>query len=261
MNSADYLFSLFGCKGRKAIVTGASSGLGRELARALVSAGADTLIVARRSERLESLAAELEEREGRVFICAADLSNRRDIAQVAECASAGLGGCDILVANAGISDRARLEEMPESRFNEVVDLNLTSQWLLSKALFPLLSKTGSGRIINIASVHGMTAAPIDGLGAYVVSKHALVGLTRSQAVEWAEFGITSNAIAPGYFETEMTSALLANGEASATLGSLTPQRRFGDPTELAAALLFLASQASGYVNGAIVPVDGGWTAW
>ncbi len=261
MNSADYLYSLFGCKGRKAIVTGASSGLGREMARALVSAGADTLIVARRSERLEMLAAELEEFEGRVFTFTADLSDRGEIARVAECATARLSGCDILVANAGIADRARLEEMQESRFNDVVDLNVTSQWLLAKALFPLLSETGSGRIINIASVHGMSAAPIDGLGAYTVSKHALIGLTRSQAVEWAEFGITSNAIAPGYFETEMTSSLLANRKANTTLGSLTPQHRFGRPTELATALLFLASQASAYVNGAIVPIDGGWTAW
>ena len=107
----------------------------------------------------------------------------------------------------------------------------------------------------------MGAAPIDGLGAYTVSKHALVGLTRSQAVEWAEFRITSNAIAPSYFETEMTSSLLANKKANTTLDSLTPQHRFGHPTELATAVLFLASQSSGYVNGAIVPVDGGWTAW
>jgi NAD(P)-dependent dehydrogenase (short-subunit alcohol dehydrogenase family) len=261
MSSADYLYSLFGCKGRKAVVTGASDGLGREMVKVLVSAGADTLIVARRSELLESLAAELEDLEGRVHICTADLSDRGEIANVADRARTQMNGCDILVANAGIADRVRLEEMEETEFAEIVDLNVTSQWLLAKALFPLLSKASAGRVINIASVYGTGASPMHGMGAYTVSKHALVGLTRSQAVEWAEFGITSNAIAPAYFETEMTRSLLSNREASATLSALTPQHRFGHPTELATALLFLASHASSYVNGAIVPVDGGWTAW
>lgn len=261
MKSADYLYSLFGCKGRKAVVTGASDGLGREMAKVLVSAGADTLVVARRSERLESLAAELEELEGRVLTCTADLSDRGEIAHVADIAHTQLNGCDILVANAGIADRARLETMEEAKFAGIVDLNVTSQWLLAKALFPLLSTSSAGRVINIASIYGTGASPIDGMGAYTVSKHALVGLTRTQAVEWAEFGITANAIAPAYFETELTRSLLSNRKASATLSSLTPQGRFGHPTELATALLFLASQESSYVNGAIVPVDGGWTAW
>ncbi len=261
MNSEDYLTNLFGCRGRKAVVTGASSGLGAEMARALAKAGADVLIVARRSERLQQLATELADTEGQIVCCTADLSKRADILRVAEQADRDLGGCDILVANAGTADRVPLKSMEEADFNEVLDLNVTTQWLLSKALFPLLSVSGNGRVINIASIYGLGASVIHGLGAYTTSKHALVGLTKSQAVEWARHGITANAIAPAYFPTELTETALADEEMSARLRTFTPQDRFGDPTQLATALLFLASTASTYTTGAIVPVDGGWTAW
>ena len=261
MKTEDYLIDLFGCRGRKAVVTGASSGLGAEMARVLAKAGADVLLVARRTERLEQLASELADTEGNIRVCTADLSQRADILRIAEHADKELGGCDILVANAGTADRVPLKSMEESDFNEVLDLNVTAQWLLSKALFPLLSVSGKGRVINIASIYSTGASVISGLGAYTTSKHALVGLTKSQAVEWARHGITANAIAPAYFPTELTETALADEEMSARLRTFTPQDRFGEPTDLAPALLFLASPASAYTTGAIVPVDGGWTAW
>ncbi len=261
MDSSKYLQSLFACTGRKAVVTGASSGLGREMARVLVQAGADVLVVARRSELLESLSSELDDCEGATLTCRADLSQRAGIDKVAEAAENRLGGCDILVANAGIADRVRLEKIAEEEFAEVVHLNVTSQWLLSKTLFPFISKSKAGRIINIASVYGLGASVYDGLGAYAVSKHALIGLTRTQAVEWSRFGITSNAIAPSFFDTEMTKSALADDKLSSIISSFSPQHRFGSPPEIATALLFLASTGSSFVNGAIVPVDGGWTAW
>ena len=172
-----------------------------------------------------------------------------------------LSGCDILVANAGTATRVRLEDMAEQDFAAVVDLNLKAQWLLAKACFPLLRQSDAGRIVNIASIYGLGASVINGLSAYTISKHGLVGLTRSQAVEWSRHGITANAIAPSYFPTEMTETALDNEKMSTRLRTFTPQGRFGQPTELATALLFLCSKASGYVNGTVVPVDGGWTAW
>ena len=261
MQSKDYLHSLFGCQGRKAVVTGASSGLGAAMAGVLASAGADVLIVARRAERLETLAAELQDCEGAVHTFSADLSDSSAIASLAEESQNQLGGCDILVANAGTAYRVRLETMSEEDFTAVMDLNLKAQWLLAKALFPQLCQSAAGRIVNIASIYGLGASVVNGLGAYTVSKHALVGLTRTQAVEWARHGITANAIAPSYFPTELTETALEDETMSTRLRSFTPQDRFGQPEELATALLFLASQASGYVNGTIIPVDGGWTAW
>ncbi len=261
MNSRDYVYELFGCTGRKAIVTGASSGLGAEMARILARAGADVLFVARRSEKLQSLAAEMAEAEGSMHICAADLSSNDGIERVGIEAERTLGGCDILVANAGSGTRAPLHRMEETEFNDILHLNTTAQWQLSKRLFELLKASASGRVINIASVYGVGASVIHGLGAYTTSKHALVGLTKSQAAEWGRYGITANAIAPGYFPTELTETALADEAMSARLRGFTPHDRFGDPAELAPALLFLASRASAYVTGAIVPVDGGWTAW
>ena len=261
MNSKDYLHALFGCQGRKAIVTGASSGLGAEMARVLVSAGADVLAVARRRERLEVLAHELQDCAGTIHAHAADLSDNAAIAALPEQAREQLGGCDILVANAGTATRVRLEDMAEQDFAAVVDLNLKAQWLLAKACFPLLRESDAGRIVNIASIYGLGASVINGLSAYTISKHGLVGLTRSQAVEWSKHGITANAIAPSYFPTEMTETALDNEKMSSRLRTFTPQGRFGQPAELATTLLFFCSKASGYVNGTVVPVDGGWTAW
>ena len=192
---------------------------------------------------------------------AADLSDNTAIATLPEQAREHLGGCDILVANAGTATRVRLEDMAEQDFAAVVDFNLKAQWLLAKACFPLLRESDASRIVNIASIYGLGASVINGLSAYTISKHGLVGLTRSQAVEWSRHGITANAIAPSYFPTEMTETALDDEKMSTRLRTFTPQGRFGQPTELATTLLFLCSKASGYVNGTVVPVDGGWTAW
>ncbi len=150
--------------------------------------------------------------------------------------------------------------MDDESFSRVLELNLTAQWRLAKALFEWLVKSDAGRIINISSIYGISAPVRSGLVAYAASKHGLVGLTRTQAVEWAEHGITANAIAPGYFPTEMTEQLLASN-AARRLQQFVPMDRFGSPAELAPALLFLASPASSYVTGVVLPIDGGWSAW
>ena len=261
MKTTVYLNELFGCAGRTAVVTGASSGLGAAMARTLAQAGANVLAVARRRHKLEAIAAETKPMEGRVEPCTADLQSPEDIAHIADEVTRIFGSCDVLVSNAGTGIREPLNRMEESDFSESLNLNTTAQWQLSKALFSLLKSSGSGRIINVASVYGLGASVMHGLGAYTTSKHALVGLTKSQAVEWARHGITANALAPGYFPTELTESALADEKLSERLRSFTPQNRFGDPSELATALLFLASKANPYVTGVVLPIDGGWTAW
>lgn len=262
MEARDYLVSLFGGAGRRAVVTGASSGLGAEMARVLARAGFDVLAVARRHERLETLAGEIADAggPGRVVPHAADLSQGDEVDAVALAAHEGLGGCDLLVANAATSSVARLAEMRPEDFARDMALNVHSQWRLSRALHPALAASSAGRVVHVASIYGLGAPAVNGLGAYAVAKHAVVGLARSQAVEWARDGITVNALAPGYFPTEMTDGAVNDPDVAGKLLPFTALRRFGRPEELGTALLFLASPASSYVTGVILPVDGGWTA-
>jgi NAD(P)-dependent dehydrogenase (short-subunit alcohol dehydrogenase family) len=257
--SHDYLHSLFAQSGRTAVVTGASSGLGAEMALALARAGADVIAVARREDRLLALAESATSLAGTITHCVADLSSTEGVAKVAQAVSEG-GGCHVLVANAGTAETGNVESMDDESFCRVLDLNLTAQWRLAKALFQWLAESGAGRVINISSIYGIAAPVRSGLVAYAASKHGLVGLTRTQAVEWAEHGITANAIAPGYFPTEMTEQLLASA-ATRRLKQFVPMGRFGVVEELVPALLFLASPASSYVTGVVLPVDGGWSAW
>ena len=257
--SRDYLDGLFGQSGRTAVVTGASSGLGAEMARVLASAGGDVIAVARRQDRLRQLAETAADLPGSITSCVADLSSDDGVGTVARAVSER-GGCDVLVANAGTAEVGKVESMDDESFCRVLDVNLTAQWRLAKALFEWLCKSGTSRVINISSIYGISAPVRSGLGAYAASKHALVGLTRTQAIEWARHGITANVIAPGYFPTEMTEQLLAS-TAAQRLRQFVPMERFGEPRELAPALLFLASPASSYVTGAVLPVDGGWSAW
>jgi NAD(P)-dependent dehydrogenase (short-subunit alcohol dehydrogenase family) len=257
--SRDYLDALFGQTGRTAVVTGASSGLGAEMAKVLASAGAHVIAVARREDRLIALSDAAASLPGSIIPCVADLSTDAGIDSVSR-AVAGHGHCDALVANAGTAEVGNLESMDDESFARVLHLNLTAQQKLAKALFQWLAQSDAGRVINIASIYGISAPVRAGLGAYAASKHGLVGLTRAQAIEWAEHGITANAIAPGYFPTEMTEELLASKVAQ-RLQHFVPMDRFGTTQELASALLFLASPASSYVTGTVLPVDGGWTAW
>ncbi len=257
--SHDYLYSLFAQSGRTAVVTGASSGLGAEMALALARAGADVIAVARREDRLLALAESATSLAGTITHCVADLSSTEGVGKVARTVSE-CGSCHVLVANAGTAEMGNIESMDDESFCRVLDLNLTAQWRLAKALFQWLAKSGAGRVINISSIYGISAPVRSGLVAYAASKHGLVGLTRTQAVEWAEHGITANAIAPGYFPTEMTEHLLAS-KATGRLKQFVPMGRFGVLEELAPALLFLASPASSYVTGVVLPVDGGWSAW
>jgi gluconate 5-dehydrogenase len=260
MRSEAYANQLFGMAGRTAVVTGSSSGLGAEMARVLARAGARVLAVARRRELLEAVAASVPDEEGSIQTCVADLTSEAGIQQI-NLAVERSGGCDVLVANAGILELGVLAEVSAATFSRVLEVNLMSQWALAKSLLPFLKASKAGRIVNIASIVGVGGPVRPGIGPYAVSKHALVGLTRTQAVEWAPFGITANAIAPGYHYTELTDKALNDPEVSERLKQFIPLGRFGAPHELATALLFLASPASSYVTGIVLPVDGGWTSW
>jgi len=261
MEARDYVESLLGARGRRAVVTGASSGLGAEMARTLARAGADVLAVARRRERLEALAGEDEPRAGRILPHAADLSDGARVDALADAAREALGGCDVVVANAATYSLARMERMEPDPFERDLALNLNAQWRLCRALHPLLREAPDARVVHVTSIYGQGSPVVRGLGAYAAAKHGVVGLARSQATEWARHDITVNAIAPGYFPTEMTTDVMDDEALVERLLGRTPLGRFGRPEELATALLFLVSRASRYVTGAVIPVDGGWTAW
>jgi len=254
MNSKDYLYDLFGCQGRKAIVTGASSGLGAELARVLVSAGADVLAVARRQERLEALVNELQDRAGTIHAHAADLSDNAAIAALPEQAHEQLGGCDILVANAGTATRVRLEDMAEQEFAAVVDLNLKAQWLLAKACFPLLRESGAGRIVNIASIAGKRGSA--STLAYNAANFAMIGMTQSMAREFGPRGVNVNCVCPGAVDTSRMDQVRPDDRPARTRPG-DPVNRWGSDDEVGEFVAFLCTQAASWIHGQSINQDGG----
>lgn len=257
--AAEDLFSL---RGRVALVTGASSGLGVECAKALASAGADVAIVARRKDRLDRLADELRAFGGEVLAIGADVTVDADLDRMVEEAAAELGEVDILVNNAGVSSVSKAEKLPAEEWDHVFAVNTRAPMLLSQRVARrLIERKSAGRIINISSIYGNIASAVYPLSAYAASKAALANLTRQLAVEWARYNINVNAIAPGWIPTEMTFEGIAEDRFREKMEKFTPQRRLGRPEEIGGAVIFLASAASSYVTGAIVPVDGGYQAW
>jgi 2-dehydro-3-deoxy-D-gluconate 5-dehydrogenase len=248
--------ALFNLSGQTALVTGANTGLGQAIAVALARAGAD-IVAAGRSAADDTRA--LVEGTGRRFLFVqADLSSTAPVRQVVEAAVNFNGRLDILVNNAGIIRRADALDVTEDDWDAVLDTNLKTLFFLSQAAAAHMARQGAGKIINIASLlsfQGGIRVP-----AYAASKSAVAGLTHALANEWAARGINVNAIAPGYFVTNNTQALREDAQRSEAILSRIPAGRWGNPADLDGAAVFLASRASDYVHGAVLPVDGGWLA-
>jgi 2-deoxy-D-gluconate 3-dehydrogenase len=246
----------FDLGGRVAAVTGANTGLGRAIAEALAGAGADVACIGR-TDPAETLAS-LRTLGRRGHWVAADLGAKPDFAEIVGEVVTKLGGFDILVNNAGIIRRNNAIDFTEADWDAVLDVNLKSVFFLSQAAARHMIPKGGGKIINIASMlsfQGGIRVP-----SYTASKSGLAGLTRLLANEWAGSGINVNAIAPGYFATNNTAALQADVKRNAEILGRIPAGRWGDPRDLGGAAVFLASNAANYVQGIILPVDGGWLA-
>jgi NAD(P)-dependent dehydrogenase (short-subunit alcohol dehydrogenase family) len=248
-------FAAFRLDGRTAILTGASSGLGARFARVLHGAGANVTVAARRADRLESLADELEN----VHAVACDVTDAQAVEDLVAATVDRFGTVDLLVNNAGISDPMPAEVEPLDTFRKVVDVNLTSVFHLSQVAGNHMLAHGGGTIVNVASILGFVASGQIPQASYSASKAGVVNLTRELGVQWARKGIRVNGIAPGWFPSEMTTDMFGTEEGQRFIRRNTPMGRGGEEHELDGALLYLASDASSFVTGQTLIVDGGWT--
>lgn len=245
----------FTLDGKTALVTGASGGLGGHFARTLADAGAHTILAARRRERLEALRDDIHAGGGRAEVVELDVTRPHSVAAAFDQLESKARSVDILVNNSGVAVGQAAVDIPEADWDRLLDTNLKGAWLMAQAFARRAIAAGSGgTIINIASILGHRVAA--GVAPYAASKAALEHLTRALALEWARHGIRVNAIAPGYFETELNRGFLASERGQAMVKRI-PQRRPGAPAELDGALLLLASDAGSYITGATLVVDGG----
>ena len=250
---------MFNLKNRVVAITGASSGLGKQMATAFAEQGANLVIMARRIERLEALKAELEKKKVKVLPVQCDVTNTENINAAAALAEKTFGKVDILVNCAGSSKDKGVLEMQDEEWQFTIDTDLSSVFKVTRAFANIMKKHGYGRIINIASMYGLVGNTAIPTVAYHASKGGVVNFTRAVAAELAPYGITCNAICPGYFETELTKAVLDTEFFQNFANTMVPMKRYGKPGELNAGAIFLASDEASYVTGTILTIDGGYT--
>jgi gluconate 5-dehydrogenase len=248
----------FRLNGRRALITGSSSGIGLALARALGQAGAALILNGRNEGKLQA-AAQLLRAEGlSVSTAAFDVTDAQAVSQGIDAIEASQGSIDILVNNAGMQIRGPLHEFVDADWHTLMRTNLDSVYFVGKTVAQKMIPRGCGKIINICSVQSELGRP--GIAPYTASKGAVKMLTKGMAIDWGQFGITVNGLGPGYFKTELTEKLVADPAFTGWLVGRTPSRRWGDVEDLGGAAVFLASDASCFVNGHILYVDGGVTA-
>lgn len=250
--------ALFDLSGKRAVVLGGTTGIGRALSVGLAAAGAEVVSTGRRTEPLEETATAIEALGRRTLRQTADVGNRASLIALRDRVARELGGVDILVNCAGRIRRVPTLKIEESEWNSVVDTNLTGTLRGCQVFAPQMLERGAGRIINIASLNSFVS--FHEVASYAASKAGVAALTRSLAVEWSRRGVLVNAIAPGVFRTALNQQLLDSTPRGQELLMRTPQGRFGRVEELVGAAVFLASDAASYVTGVVLPVDGGFLA-
>jgi NAD(P)-dependent dehydrogenase (short-subunit alcohol dehydrogenase family) len=244
--------------GKHALITGASSGLGWRFATTLAAAGARVSIAARRTDRLEALRAEIERAGGRAHALAMDVTDVASVRAGVAAAQAALGALDVLVNNSGVSVTKRAGEVEEADYDFVMDTNAKGAFFVAQAAGnAMIAAKRPGRIINIASAAGLRV--LGQLSVYCMSKAAVIHLTRALALEWGRYGINVNALCPGYIETEINREYW-DTDRGRKLVAMLPRRRVGKPEDLDGLLVLLASEHSGFVNGAVIAADDGLTA-
>jgi gluconate 5-dehydrogenase len=251
---------LFDLTGRVAIITGGSIGLGRQMAEGLGEMGAHVVLCARKEERCRDAAEELQQLGVKAIALACDVKSPASIQQLVDATVEEFGRIDVLINNAGISWGAPVEEMRLEDWNKVIETNLTGTFLCAQAVGKVMIRQGRGKIINIASVAGLGGAPAElpAIG-YHASKGGVISFTKDLACKWAAHNIQVNAIAPGWFPTHMSNRVLEHNKE--LFLSHIPARRFGNEQDLKGAAVFLSSDASNYVTGHVLVVDGGQSAW
>jgi len=254
------LVKRFSLEGQTAVITGAGRGIGRGLAMALAKAGANIVVLDVIEENAKNTAALLVSETGtRAFPYVADLRSPHRAKEYVKDILGECGKIDIVINNAGIQVRKPALEFTLEEWNSVLDIHLTASFAMAQAVVPGMIKQGGGKIINIASINGVIGIP-DTI-AYTAAKSGLAGLTRAMAVEWSRFNVRANAIGPGYCRTELTENLLQDPQNSAWVMGRIPMKRLAEPeNDLGYVAVFLASEASAYINGQVIYVDGGWLA-
>jgi len=250
--------ALFDLTGKRALVTGSSQGIGYALAKGLAAAGARIVLNGRNTAKLNAAAETLRAEGATVEVLAFDATDHDAVRKAVDGFEAETGAIDILVNNAGMQHRAPLEDFPADAFERLLQTNVASVFHVGQAVARHMIKRGKGKIVNICSVQTALARP--GIAPYTATKGAVANLTKGMATDWAKYGLQCNGLAPGYFDTPLNAALVADPEFSGWLAKRTPAGRWGKVEELVGTCIFLSSDASSFVNGTTVFVDGGITA-
>jgi NAD(P)-dependent dehydrogenase (short-subunit alcohol dehydrogenase family) len=254
------ILDMMSLKSKVAVVTGGSSGLGVTFAQALAEVGANIVLAARRIDKLNEVADDLTRLGVKVKPVQCDVSQQDQVQALIDETLKTFGRMDIVVNNAGVAAMSPATEISIEEWNRVVSVNLTGTFLCARTAARQMMKRGGGKIVNIASIYG-AVGDVFPASPYYATKGAVINLTRDLAVEWAPFKINVNAIAPGFFPSEMTEGIFQDPHYLEYINKQTPLGRTGNPEDLKGAIVFLASSASDYVTGQTIFVDGGWTAW